>query len=212
MELTISVDNIQTTTRKGLSRSCVLSFSMKWSWASSKIHEVSISWWEAKGLALNWGVLLASSHDCERPLWGWKCRVLRRDQQDWEEGKATGLCYRGNVMCPTSISMGMYQSSKTMPEPLVNVLSKVTCSVVEPWLFHGQWSPQACLQLNICRTSLQNMSRDSLTSHRTSMTLLIYLRNGARSPKQPLGSSSGAWGIVISCACQWMEALLTTDT
>ena len=50
-----------------------------------------------------------------------------------------------------------------------------------------------CLQLNILWTSSGDVSGDGLTSHRTSTSSLMNSkRNGAGSPKQPLGSLSGA--------------------
>ena len=50
--------------------------------------------------------------------------------------------------------------------------------------------PQIYLQLNICGTSSGDVSGDGLTSHRTSTRSLMHSRrNGAGSPRQPLGGS-----------------------
>ena len=102
------------------------------------------------------------------------------------------------LLCPMPVCMGMHSSVKmTMQEPIVHVLFKITCSFTESRLSHGQQSPQTCIQLNICGTSLGD--RDSLTSHRTSTSLLMYFgRNGTMSPKQPFGGSFRTWGIVVS--------------
>ena len=87
-------------------------------------------------------------------------------------------------LCPEPVSRGMHPSFKTtLTEPIMHVLSKITCSFTESWLSHDQQSPQTCHQLNICGTFLGYVSGDSFTSHRTSLSLLMYSRrNGTRSP------------------------------
>ena len=58
-----------------------------------------------------------------------------------------------------------------------------------------------------------DVSGDGLTSHRTSRSSLMQSRrNGAGSPKQPLGGSPWAWGVVVSRAWRRKEALLASQT
>ena len=94
----------------------------------------------------------------------------------------------------------------TMQEPMLHMLSKITCSFVESRLSHGQRSPQTCLRLNICGTFSGDVSGDGLTR-----SLMHSRRNGAGSSKQPSVGSSGAWG-VVSRARRRMEALLAIGT
>ena len=125
------------------------------------------------------GALPASSHDRIRPLRRWKCHGLGRDHHDWEDRTPhlSGECHRallqettslGLMLRPTPIGMGMHSSFKTTTqEPIVHVLSKITCSFSVSRLSHGQRSPQTCLQLNVCGTSSGDESGHGLTSHRT---------------------------------------------
>ena len=114
------------------------------------------------------------------------------------QGIVTGLFYRDNVIEPIVKSYacrhGNASSLKTTTqEPIVHVLSRITCSFAEPRLSHGQRDPQTCLMLNTCATSSGDMSGDGLTSHRTSTSSLMHSgRNGVGFPKQSLVASSGA--------------------
>ena len=150
----------------------------------------------------NWGALPAFRHDRTRPLWRWKCHGLGRDHHDWSTelhicpGTVAGLCYRHNAIQPIVVLYARRHGNAFIflrREPMVHVLFKITCSFAQLRLSHGQRSPQSCLQLNIGRTSTEDASGDVLTSHRTSTSSLMHSRrNGAGSPKQPLGGSSGA--------------------
>ena len=100
-----------------------------------------------------------------------------------------------------------------MQEPFVHILSKITSNFTESRPSHGQWNPQTYLQLTICGTSLGDLSGHCLIGHRTSTSLLVHSgRNGTRSPKQLLGGLSEAWGVIVSCAWRWMEAILPIET
>ena len=95
------------------------------------------------------------------------------------------------LLCPAPVGMGMHSPFKTtMQEPIVHVLSKITCSFTQSRLSHGQRSPHTCLQLNICGTSLGDVSRNGLTSQRTARGLLMHSRR--QIPSQPFGGLSGA--------------------
>ena len=131
------------------------------------------------------------------------------------QGNATGLYYRDSVIeepivvvLRPSARECIHLSRRQCKQPIVHdrvvqnhlLLRRVTT------LPSSQRSPQTCLQLG-------NVSGDGLTSHRTSTSLLVHSRrSGAGSPKQPLGGSSGARGVVVSCAWRRLESLLATET
>ena len=104
----------------------------------------------------------------------------------------TGVYCRGNVcepivvpLCPLAWECIHPSFKTTMQEHL---LSKITCSLAESGLPHH--SPQTCLRLKTCANCLGDMSRDGLTSQRTTTSSLMNSwRNGVEYPMHPLGSS-----------------------
>ena len=92
-------------------------------------------------------------------------------------GCATEIMPLRLLLCPKPVGMGMHSSFKITMQDLI----------AESHLSHGQQSPQTCLQLNVSGMSLGDLSADILTSHRTSVSLLMCSgKYDTRSPKQPL--------------------------
>ena len=64
-------------------------------------------------------------------------------------GSTTEAMSLSLLLCPTPVGMEMHSSfKKTMQEPSVDVLSKITYSFAGSRLSHSQRSPQTCLQFN----------------------------------------------------------------
>ena len=90
-------------------------------------------------------------------------------------------------LCPTPVGNRMHSPlNTTMQEPIVHVLSEITCSFAESRLFHGHRSTQTSLQLNLNLWDiLWRLVRRRPPGHRiSSSSLMHFRRNGAGCPKQ----------------------------
>lgn len=124
---------------------------------------------------------------------------MGRDHHDREDRTAHRSICLGNCMSPGRDSVTRA------------ILSKISSNFEQSSFSHGQPCPQTYLQLNFYETYSQDMSGDSLRSHRSPVSSLIHSRNGSGYLKQLLGSA-GAWGLVILCARWQMEAQLAFET
>ena len=101
------------------------------------------------------------------------------------QGNVTMLCYKDSVIEPIAVPYAGWRGyAFTFQDD--NARAHCVCAVQNHLQFHR-------IMTLPCGTFFGNVSGDGLTSHRTSASSLMHSRrNGARSPEQPFGSSSGA--------------------
>ena len=169
------------------SQSCDLNFSTIWSKVSSQnlrsfgVHDGWQTVRRRPGERCQLTDMIAHDRDGGGSVvvWGEITMVERAELhiRRMSLGSTTETILLSLLLFPTPVGMGMHSSFKTtMHEPIVHVLSKITCSLAKSRLCHRQRSPQTYFQLNICGTSLEDVSGDGLSTQRTSTSWLMHSR------------------------------------